>query len=115
VTTTTTAVTTTTTIPGTTTTVTQAPPGRDPSGTSSGATEGVLAATQRIGHAATLPFTGQRLWIAVLIGVILILTGLALREIRTAEAPVESGHDHTDRSRHTARSTRASLGGRSGR
>jgi hypothetical protein len=78
-------------------------------------TEGVLSATQRIGHVATLPFTGQRLWIAALVGLILIATGLALREIRTAEAPVESGHDHTDRSRHAARSSGASVGGRPGR
>jgi hypothetical protein len=78
-------------------------------------TEGVLSATQRIGHVATLPFTGQRLWIVALAGLILIATGLALREIRTAEAPVESGHDHTDRSRHAARSSGASVGGRPGR
>jgi hypothetical protein len=77
-----------------------------------GDTQGVLSAT---GHAATLPFTGQRLWLAVLLGGILIVTGLALREIRTAEAPVESGHDYTDRSRHAARSSRASGGGRAGR
>ena len=80
-----------------------------------GQTEGVLSATQRIGHVATLPFTGQRLWIVALAGLILIATGLALREIRTAEAPVESGHDHTDRSRHAARSSGASVGGRPGR
>src|SRR5205809_499467 len=73
-----------------------------------GDNQGVLPATQRIGHAATLPFTGQRLWLVALLGVILIATGLALREIRTAAAPVESGHDHTDRSRHAARSTGAS-------
>lgn len=72
---------------------------------------GVLAVTQ----AATLPFTGQRLWLAALVGLILIATGLALREIRTAEASVESGHDHTDRSRSAARSTRAPLGGGPGR
>jgi hypothetical protein len=78
-------------------------------------TEGVLSATQRIGHVATLPFTGQRLWIVALVGLILIATGLALREIRTAEAPVESEHDHTDRSRHAARSSGASVGRRPGR
>jgi hypothetical protein len=81
----------------------------------SGQTEGVLSATQRIGHAATLPFTGQRLWIVALAGLILIATGLALREIRTAEAPVESRHDHADRSRHAARSAGSSVGGRPGR
>src|SRR5262249_12653595 len=43
-----------------------------------GDTPGALSAT---GHAATLPFTGQRLWLAVLVGGVLILTGLALREI----------------------------------
>jgi hypothetical protein len=68
-----------------------------------GDTQGVLSATQPIGHAATLPFTGQRLWLVALLGVILIATGLALREIRAGEAPVESGHDHADRSRHAAR------------
>jgi hypothetical protein len=95
-------------------------PGSKPSqgasgGETAGGTEGVLSGTQSVGHTATLPFTGQRLWLVVLLGVILILTGLALREIRTAEASVESGHDHTDRSRHAARSTRTSGGGRSGR
>jgi hypothetical protein len=82
---------------------------------SPGDDRGVLSATQRIGHAATLPFTGQRLWIAALLGLIMIATGLALREIRMVEAPVESGHDHTDRSRHAVSSTRASIGGRSSR
>jgi hypothetical protein len=80
-----------------------------------GETQGVLSATQPIGHAATLPFTGQRLWLVALLGVILIATGLALREIRAGEAPVQSGHDHTDRSRDAARSTGASVGGRPGR
>jgi hypothetical protein len=73
----------------------------------SGQSEGVLS--------ATLPFTGQRLWIVALAGLILIATGLALRKIRSAEAPVESGHDHTDRSRHAARSSGSSVGGRPGR
>ena len=82
------------------------------SGGHRGQSEGVLTSAQ---HVATLPFTGARLWIVVLAGLILIATGLALREIRTAEAPVESGHDHTDRSRHAARGSGASLGGRSGR
>jgi hypothetical protein len=80
-----------------------------------GDTGGTLSATQQAGHAATLPFTGQRLWLAVLVGLILLATGIGLRKIRTAEAPVESGHDHTDRSRHAARGSGASLGGRSGR
>jgi hypothetical protein len=66
-------------------------------------------------HAATLPFTGARLWIVVLAGLIMIATGLALREIRTAEAAVQSGHDHTDRTRHAARGSGAALGGRPGR
>jgi hypothetical protein len=114
----------TTTASATTTTTTTAAhdpshsgPGSNPthgesSGATAGDTQGVLAAT---GHAATLPFTGQGLWLAVLLGVILILSGLALREIRTAEASVESGHDHTDRSRHSARGSRATGGGRAGR
>jgi hypothetical protein len=80
-----------------------------------GTTQGVLSATQPIGHAATLPFTGERLWLVALLGVILIATGLALREIRAGEGSVESEHDHTDRSRHAARSTGASVGGRPGR
>jgi hypothetical protein len=82
------------------------------SGGHEGQSRGVLGSAQ---HVATLPFTGARLWIAVLAGLILIATGLALREIRTAEAAVESGHDHTDRSRHAARGSRASLRGRTGR
>jgi hypothetical protein len=80
-----------------------------------GNTQGVLSATQRIGRAATLPFTGARLWLAALLGVILIVTGLALRAIRTADARVQSRHDHSDRSRRAARSARASIGGRPGR
>jgi hypothetical protein len=80
-----------------------------------GDTGGTLSATQRVGHEATLPFTGQRLWLAVLAGLILLATGIALRKIRTADAPVESVHDHTDRSRHAARGSRASGGGRAGR
>jgi hypothetical protein len=80
-----------------------------------GDTQGGLSGVEPAGHAATLPFTGQRLWLAVLLGLILILTGLALREIRTGEASVESGHDHTDRSRHAARRSHGSSGGRPGR
>jgi hypothetical protein len=98
-----------------TTTTQTTPAGHQAAGQSAGSTEGVLSATQRVGHVATLPFTGQRLWLVALLGVILIVTGLALREIRTEEAPVESGHDHTDRSRHAAHGSGASLGGRPGR
>jgi hypothetical protein len=124
VTTTTTSTTVTKTTTATTTTPVQEPSHSDPGskpahGESGGATasdtEGTLSATENTGHPATLPFTGQRLWLAVLVGLVLILTGLALREIRMAEASVESGHDHTDRSRHAARSSRTTGGGRSGR
>jgi hypothetical protein len=101
--------------PSTTTTTGSKPAQGESGGETAGRTEGGLSATESVGHAATLPFTGQRLWLAVLIGVILILTGLALREIRTAEAVVGSGHDHTDRSRHAARSARTSSGRRAGR
>src|SRR3954449_4278759 len=94
--TTTTSTTTTTT---TTTTPARSDPGTKPahgadgsSTTDAGATRGVLSSTARAGQTATLPFTGARLWLVALVGVILILTGLALREIRTAEAAVESGH-----------------------
>src|SRR4051812_20759480 len=80
-----------------------------------GDTQGVLSAAQRIGHATTLPFTGARLWLVALLGVMLIVTGLALREIRTADARVQSRHDNSDRSRRAARSARASIGGRPGR
>lgn len=108
------------TTPSTTATGEQKPPserGGPPTedGAAGQAQSGAQSATERIGHAATLPFTGQRLWLVMLFGVILILTGLGLREIRTAEAPVESGHDHTDRSRHAARGSGASVGGRPGR
>jgi len=78
-------------------------------------THGLLSQTQRIGRVASLPFTGQELWIAVLLGMGLIAAGLALRQIRTAEAAVQSEHDHTDRARHSARSTRPTVGGGSGR
>lgn len=77
-----------------------------------GGAQGVLSATQRVGRVAALPFTGQNLWIAVLAGIALIATGLALRQIRTVEALVESGHDHTDLARHAAHSSRSSVGGR---
>lgn len=80
-----------------------------------GDTQGVLSATQRAGRVAALPFTGQNLWIVVLAAIALISTGIALRQIRTVEALVESGHDHTDRARHSAHSSRSSVGGCSGR
>ena len=78
-------------------------------------TQGVLGQTQRIGRVASLPFTGQELWLAVLLGMGLIAAGLALRQIRTAEAAVQSEHDHTDRARHAARSSRPPVGGGPGR
>ncbi|HSC73429.1 MAG TPA: hypothetical protein VLB89_04625 [Gaiellaceae bacterium] len=74
--------------------------------------KGALVSAQ---HVATLPFTGARLWILVLAGLIMIAAGLALREIRTAQASVESGHDHTDRTRHAARGSGAPFGGGPGR
>jgi hypothetical protein len=78
-------------------------------------TQDMLGQTQRIGRVASLPFTGQELWIAVLLGMGLIAAGLGLRQIRTVEAVVESEHDHTDRARHAARSTRPPVGGGPGR
>lgn len=112
--------------PAATTTTTETAPTKDPgakpsaggssstsaSGGHESQSEGVLASA---GDAATLPFTGAPLWIAVLAGLILIGTGLALREIRTAGAAVQSGHDHSDRSRHAARGPGASVRGRPGR
>ena len=77
-----------------------------------GDAQGVLSATRRVGRVAALPFTGQNLWIAVLAGIALIATGLALRQIRTVEALVQSGHDHTDRARHSPHSSRSPVGGR---
>jgi hypothetical protein len=128
-------------LPGTTTTPTvttnseQGPPARDPAvadpkdqpaaveaggevasaSSEEGDSEGVVAATQRIGRTASLPFTGQPLWVIVLLGLILIATGLGLREIRTAETAVESEHEHTDRARDPARGSRPPVGGRTGR
>jgi hypothetical protein len=78
-------------------------------------TYGIVGQTQRIGRVASLPFTGQELWIAVLLGMGLIAAGLGLRQIRMAEAVVQSEHDHTDRARHAARSTRPPVGGGPGR
>jgi len=49
---------------------------------------GVLAGVERVGRSEALPFTGISLWLAVLIGVLLVLTGLGLRKIRTAESAV---------------------------
>lgn len=77
-----------------------------------GNSRGVLASTAR---SATLPFTGDRLWITALVGLLLIATGAALRQIRTAEAAVESEHDRSNRARHPARSSGPSVGGRPGR
>jgi hypothetical protein len=76
------------------------------------ASRGVLSATHRT---AELPFTGLSLWIAVLAGCLMLGAGLVLRQIRTAEAAVESGHDHPDRARHAARRARAAVRSRSGR
>jgi hypothetical protein len=73
---------------------------------------GVLSATQRT---AELPFTGQSLWLAVLAGLVMLGAGLALRQIRTAEAGVQSGRDHPDRARHPARGARIAVRSRSGR
>jgi hypothetical protein len=78
-------------------------------------TQSVLSATQAVGRLATLPFTGQPLWAAVLAGLLLIATGAGLRQIRSAEARVESERDHTDRSRHASARSRRSFGGRAGR
>ncbi|MFL5969622.1 MAG: hypothetical protein ACJ74L_08500 [Gaiellaceae bacterium] len=75
----------------------------------------VGVATAQVDHAGSLPFTGAPLWPAVLAGLGLILAGVALRKIRTAEASVESGHDHTNRTRNAARGPRDSLGGRASR
>src|SRR5438105_14045586 len=57
--------------------------------------QGVLAGTRR---ASELPFTGERLWIAFLAGLLLVGTGLMLRQIKTVEA---------------VRDSRAPFGGRS--
>lgn len=77
--------------------------------------QGILAATGRIGRAATLPFTGAPLWAIALFGLMLIGAGLALRQIRTAEASVESGHDHPNRARDTAGRSAPSIRGRASR
>jgi hypothetical protein len=77
--------------------------------------QGVLAATGRIGRAATLPFTGTPLWFAVLLGLLLIGAGLGLRQIRTPEAYVESGHDHANRARDSAGRSGPSIRGRASR
>jgi hypothetical protein len=87
----------------------------DVSSSAGGDANAVLAATQRLGRVATLPFTGQRLWLAVLAGLILIAVGLGLREIRPVESPVQSGRDHTDRARQSARGSRPPIRGRRGR
>ena len=73
---------------------------------------GTLSATQRT---AELPFTGLSLWLAVLAGAVMLAGGLALRQIRSAEPAVGSGHDHPDRARHGARGPRAAVRSRSRR
>jgi hypothetical protein len=112
-----------------TTTVDSKPPTKDPAtqpgttgelpgevaSSSGGQIQGALGATEQIGRAASLPFTGQQLWIVVLLGIALIAAGFALRQIRTTEAAVESGHDHTDRAPDSARGTGAPFGGGPGR
>jgi hypothetical protein len=75
---------------------------------------GVLSRTEAIGRVATLPFTGQPLWAVVLAGLVLVATGLGLRQIRTVGGCVQSGHDHTDRSRHDSARARRPFGGRAG-
>jgi hypothetical protein len=80
-----------------------------------GDSQGALAAARAVGQTASLPFTGQPLWAVVLVGLILIATGLGLREIRTAEAAVESGHEHSNRARDPARGSRPPIGDRTGR
>ena len=77
-----------------------------------GGSAGVLAATRQV---AELPFTGMRLWIVAAAGLLLIGTGISLRRIRTADATVQSGHDHTDRTCESARRARSTVGGGSGR
>lgn len=122
--------------PGTTTTTTseQRPPARpvsDPASqptTTGGSAGGVVAtssrsdgdsqgalASERLGRSASLPFTGSRLWMTALFGLFLIAAGLGLQQIRTAEAAVESGHEHTNRARHAARGARPPVPGRTGR
>lgn len=81
---------------------------------SAGGSEGALAAPQRFGRAGSLPFTGAPLWPVVLFGLMLIAAGLALRQIRTSEASVESGHDRPNGARHATRGSRAPVGGRTG-
>jgi hypothetical protein len=81
----------------------------------SGGAQGVLASGPQIGRVASLPFTGLGLWPALLAGMALIGAGLALRQIRTAEVAVGSGHDHTNRARDASGSSRPSVGGRPGR
>jgi hypothetical protein len=77
-----------------------------------GRSAGVLAAA---GQAAELPFTGLRLWIVVAAGLLLIAAGTTLRRIRTADAAVQSGHDHANRSGEPARRARSTGGGGSSR
>jgi len=123
-----------TTPPGHTTTTSEqrppARPGSDPgsppagsktagheesSSASDAESQGILAATGRIGRAATLPFTGAPLWAIALLGLMLIGTGLGLRQIQTAEASVESGHDHPTRAPDTAGRSGPSIRGRASR
>jgi hypothetical protein len=85
------------------------------SSASDGESQGILAATGRIGRAATLPFTGAPLWAIALFGLMLIGAGLGLRQIRTGESSVESGHDHPNRARDTAGSPASSIRGRASR
>jgi hypothetical protein len=77
--------------------------------------QGVLAGVERVGRSETLPFTGQPLWLAVLIGLLLLLTGLGLRKIRTAESLVESRRERSAGPRDAARGSDRSGGGRAGR
>jgi hypothetical protein len=85
------------------------------SSASQGESQGILSATGHIGRAATLPFTGAPLWAIALFGLMLIGAGLGLRQIRTAEASVESGHDHPNRARDTAGRSASSIRGRASR
>jgi hypothetical protein len=94
------------------------PEPRDPAGgqsdaatEQSGGAQGVLAATGVLGK-SQLPFTGLPLGLAVLLGLTLILGGLAIRKF---VACVESGHEHPTRGGDPGGRAPAAVRSRAGR
>jgi hypothetical protein len=81
------------------------------SGTQAGGSQGILSLTGQLAE-EQLPFTGLRLSLAALVGLTLLLSGLAIRKFVVC---VESGHEHPDRAGHRRGGPAAAVRSRTGR